>query len=253
MVLQVMFTVEERDHARDRILEMAQADRRLVAGALIGSTATGSDRWSDLDLTFGVADQVDVSDVLADWTARLQREFQAVHLFDVSSQSTVYRVFLLPGNLQVDLSFTPRVEFGARGPNFTLVFGTAVKNRETTQPSPEHLFGLAVHHLVRARICIERNRLWQAEYWISAARDYALSLACHHRGLNTSYGRGYDDLSREVLKSFADTLVFSLDREGLLRALAKTTEELFRNSQDAHGLASKLEGRLHELNSKIQA
>src|SRR6267378_1546574 len=250
MVLQVMFTVEDRDHARDRILKMAQADHRLVAGALIGSTATGSDRWSDLDLTFGVADQIDVGDVLADWTARLQHEFQAVHLFDVSSQSTVYRVFLLPGNLQVDLSFTPRAEFGARGPNFTLVFGNAVKKHEISQPSPEHLFGLAVHHLVRARVCIERNRLWQAEYWISAARDYALSLACHHRGLNTSYGRGFDDLPQEVLDSFADTLVSTLDREGLLQALARTTQGLLRNSQDVHDLASKLEGRLRELSSR---
>ncbi len=248
-----MFTVEERENARDRILEMAKVDPRLVAGALVGSTATGSDRWSDLDLTFGVADHSNVSDVLADWTVRLQREFQAVHLFDVSSQSTVYRVFLLPGNLQVDLSFTPRAEFGARGPNFTLLFGDAVEKHQSSQPSPEHLFGLAVHHLVRARICIERNRLWQAEYWISAARDYALSLACHHRGLNTSYGRGLDDLPREVLESFTETLVSSLDREGLLQALRRTTDGLLRNSQEVHDLASKLEGRLDELNSTILA
>ena len=244
-----MFTVDERDHVRDRVLEMAQADGRLVAGALVGSTAAGSDRWSDLDLTFGLADHADVSDVLADWTARLQHEFQAVHLFDVSSQSTVYRVFLLPGNLQADLSFTPRAEFGARGPNFTLLFGNAVEGHQTSQPSPEHLFGLAVHHLVRARICIERNRLWQAEYWISAARDYALSLACHHRGLNTSHGRGFDDLPGEVLRSFTETLVCSPDREGLLQALGRTIDGLLRNSQDVYELASKLEGRLHELNS----
>lgn len=248
-----MFTVEERDNARNRILEMARADGRLVAGALVGSTAAGSDRWSDLDLTFGVADNANVSDVLADWTERLQREFQAVHLFDVSSQSTVYRVFLLPGSLQVDLSFTPRAEFGARGPNFRLLFGNALERHETSQPSPEHLFGLAVHHLVRARICIERNRLWQAEYWISAARDYALSLACHHRGLNTSYGRGFDALPGEILESFKETMVCSLDREGLLQALGRTTDGLLRNSQEVHDLASKLEGQLHELNSTILA
>ena len=246
-----MFTVEERDNVRDRILEMARADGRLVAGALVGSTAAGSDRWSDLDLTFGLADHVDVNDVLADWTSRLQQEFQAVHLFDVTSKSTVYRVFLLPGNLQVDLSFTPNAEFGARGPNFTLLFGNSVERDKTSQLSPDHLFGLAVHHLVRARICIERNRLWQAEYWISAARDYALSLACHRRGLNTSYGRGFDDLPREVLESFTETLVCSLDRERLLQALGRTIHGLLRNSQDVHDLASKLEGPLQELNSKI--
>jgi hypothetical protein len=204
-------------------------------------------------LTFGVADQVNVIDVLADWTERLQSEFQAVHLFDISSQSTVYRVFLLPGNLQVDLSFTPRAEFGARGPNFTLLFGDAVERHQTSQPSPEHFFGLAIHHLVRARVCIERNRLWQAEYWISAARDYALALACHHRGLNTSYGRGFDDLPGEVLESFKETVVCSLDREGLLQALGRTMDGLFRNSQEVHHLASKIEGQLRELNSTILA
>ena len=52
-----MFTVEERDRARDRILAIARADRRIVAGAAIGSAAHGpGDRWSDLDLGFGVGE-----------------------------------------------------------------------------------------------------------------------------------------------------------------------------------------------------
>jgi len=244
-----MFTVKERNRVRDRLLEMAREDPRLVAGALIGSTAAGSDRWSDLDLTFALAEDTSRDDVLTDWTARLQNEFHAVHLFDLPSLSTVYRVFLLPGNLQVDLSFTPRADFGSRGPNFTLLFGKVVKMDQALQPSPEHLFGLAVHHLVRARICIERDRLWQAEYWISAARDYALSLACHHRGLRTSYGRGFDDLPRHILEPFRETLVGSLDRDRLLHALGRTIDGLLSNSQDVRHLATRLEVQLHELTS----
>jgi len=43
-----MFTVEERDRVRNRLVEMSRKDPRLVAGALIGSTAAGGgDRWSD--------------------------------------------------------------------------------------------------------------------------------------------------------------------------------------------------------------
>ncbi len=34
-----------------------------------------------------------------------------------------------------------------------------------------------VHHAVRARICIERGRYWQAEYWISDALLTALRAA----------------------------------------------------------------------------
>jgi hypothetical protein len=244
-----MFTVDDRNRIRGRLLEMARQDPRLVAGALVGSTARGSDRWSDLDLAFGFDESTSASDVLNDWTRRLEVEFRAVHLFDVSSRSSMYRVFLFPGNLQVDLSFTPKTDFGSRGPNFTLLFGTAVETDSTPPPTPDYLFGLAVHHLVRARICIERGRLWQAEYWMSAARDYALSLACYHRGLNTNFGRGFDELPPEILQEFTRTLVNSLDREILLQALRRTIEGLLGNAQVVRDLASRLEPGLRELGS----
>lgn len=243
-----MFTVEERNRVRDRLVEMGRADRRLVAGALIGaSVAGGGDRWSDLDLTFGLADDADLTDVMTDWTMRLQREFNAIHLFDLPYLSTMYRVFLLPRNLQVDVSFTPGAEFGAHGPKFELLFGSAMERSRAPPPSPQHLFGLAVHHLVRARICIERGKLWQAEYWISAARDQALSLACRHRGLETSYGRGFDELPVEILKPFTEALVGSLDRGRLLQTLGRTVDGLLRNSQDVRQPALRLEAQLREL------
>jgi len=159
----------------------------------------------------------------------------------------MYRVFLFPGNLQVDLSFTPKSDFGSRGPNFTLLFGTVLKMDEPPQPSANQLFGLAVHHLVRARICIERGSMWQAEYWISAARDYALSLACLHRGLKTNHGRGFDDLPPQILESFKETMVSSLDRGRLLHALGGPIGGLLSNAQDALDLAWRLEVQLHQL------
>jgi hypothetical protein len=246
-----MFTIEGRNRIRDRLLEMAKADHHLVAGAWVGSTAMGGDRWSDLDLTFGVADDASLADVLTDWTMRVQHEFNAVQLFDLPHQSTVYRVFLLPGHLQVDLSFTPRAEFGPRGPRFTLLFGNAVERKWAQPPTPQHLFGYAVHHLVRARIFIERGRLWQAEYWISSARDQVLSLACLRRGLKTDHGRGFDDLPAEIIRPFNEALVDSIDRDKLLSALSRTVNELMHNSQDVGEAALKLEGQLRELESKI--
>src|SRR5438128_5753587 len=82
-----MFTVEERDRVRDRLVQMSRADPRLVAGALIGSTAGGGgDRWSDLDLTFGLADGVAIGDVLADWTTRFDNEFNAIPIFDLPAK-----------------------------------------------------------------------------------------------------------------------------------------------------------------------
>ena len=243
-----MFTVEERDRVRNRLVQMSREDPRLVAGALVGSTAAGGgDQWSDLDLTFGLADNAILDDVLADWTARLKSQFGAVHLFDLPHLSTMYRVFLLPGNLQVDLSFTPGNKFLAQGLKYDLIFGDALERDQAKPSPPEHVFGIAVVYLLHARACIARGRMWEAEYCISAARDQALSLACQHRGLKTSYGRGFDDLPPETLKSFAEILVGSLERTQLLRALSKTIDELLHNSQDVRELASRLELGLHEL------
>jgi len=87
-----MFTVEERDRVRNRLVQMSREDPRLVAGALVGSTAAGGgDQWSDLDLTFGLADNAILDDVVADWTARLKSQFGAVHLFDLPYLSTMYK------------------------------------------------------------------------------------------------------------------------------------------------------------------
>ena len=247
-----MFTSEHRDHVRHCILELARADQRVTAGALTGSTAFGAgDDWSDIDVAFGIADGNTPEVVLQDWTQVLDQEFSVLDHFDLRSGSSIYRVFLLPSGLEVDMAVTPGKEFGARGPHFRALFGTTHQLEATPQPSARHLIGLGWHHVLHARSCIERNKPWQAEYWISAARDYALSLACHHRGLNTSHGRGFDDLPGEVLESFTETLVCSLDREGLLQALGRTIDALLHNSQDVYDLASKLEGRLHELNSTI--
>lgn len=96
-----MFSVSERDRIRDRVLELAASDERVVAGAVVGSMAhDDGDRWSDLDLTFAVAGDRPLMDVLLDWTSRLVAEFDAVRLFDLQSGQSIYRVFLLPGCLQ---------------------------------------------------------------------------------------------------------------------------------------------------------
>jgi hypothetical protein len=243
-----VFTVEERERVRDRLLEIAHADERIVAGAEIGALARDAgDRWSDLDLTFGVAEGTAVEAVLADWTADVRREFEAAHLFDLPFQTSIYRVFLLPGNLQVDLSFTPEGDFGALGPKFRLLFGAAVERDPPPQPTAQHVFGLGVHHAVRARICIERGRPWQAEYWISALRDEALTLASLRHGLAASYGRGFDQLPEETRKPARAALVRSLEREELLRALRAAIDLLLREADEVRDVASNLESQLREL------
>jgi hypothetical protein len=248
-----VFTVEQRERVRERLLEMAHADDRIVAGAEVGASAGGGgDRWSDVDLTFAVADGTAVNAVLADWTTEIVRELEAVHLFDLPFRTSIYRVFLLPGNLQVDLSFTPEDDFGPRGPKFTLLFGQSADQESAPQPSANHLFGLCTHHAVRARTCIERGRLWQAEYWISALRDEALTLACLGRGLEVSYGRGFDDLPAETLAQARGALVRSLERDELLRALGAAIDVLLEEADEVRELASKLGPELSELAGDVR-
>src|SRR5438552_17930490 len=79
-----VFTVEQRDALRERLLTLAEDDERVVAGAVVGSLAVdGGDRFSDVDLTFGIADDVRVADVLDDWTRTLVDELDAVRLADL--------------------------------------------------------------------------------------------------------------------------------------------------------------------------
>jgi len=243
-----MFSVKDRERVRDRVLELASSDRRVVAGAVVGSLAEDEgDRWSDLDLTFAVADHLSVFEVLADWTHSLVSEFDAVRLFDLPVGSSIYRVFLLPGCLQFDLSFTPASDFGAMGPKFKTLFGKTVRKPHTAPPPADELFGYAVHHAMRARFCVERGRYWQAEYWVSGVRDYALSLACLRRGLPARYGRGFDDLPFEVRNVFRDAFPTSLERDELLRALASAVDGLLTEANEVRAFAVKVEPRLREL------
>ena len=67
-----MFTLKQRDALVERVRRLADEDERVVAGAAVGSLAVdAADRFSDLDLTFAIADDFQVADVLDDWTTTL--------------------------------------------------------------------------------------------------------------------------------------------------------------------------------------
>jgi hypothetical protein len=242
-----MFTPAERHRVRERLVEIAGSDPRIVSAALVGSLAGGEpDGWSDIDLTFGVDDAVPVDDLLDDWTRRMAEEFDAVQLFDLSVRGTTYRVFLLDDWLQVDLSFTPASTFRQGSPNFELLWGTHTTS-DPPLPSAGDLFGWGVIYGRAARASIDREKWWQAEFCISALRDNALTLACLRHGLRTGHGKGFDELPASVTASFDDALVRSLDREELLRALSNAVDGLLREAGDVQDLARSVEHQLHRL------
>ena len=243
-----MFTVEQRDALREHVLQLAEEDERVVAGAVVGSLAVnGGDRFSDLDLTFGIADDVRTTDVLDDWTRTLIGDRDAVPLADLERAPTTYRVFLLPDALQFDLSMTPAAQFRPAGPRFRLLFGeTAADDAEVPTPRvpgklfiptpsvPHDLFGWGVIYALHARACIERGRVWQAEHYVAAVRDHALSLACLHRGLPAAQARGYDQLPAETLAGFERTHVGSVEPDALRRALTASVLALLTEGAEAN-------------------
>jgi hypothetical protein len=231
-----VFSVEQRDALREHVLQLADKDERAVAGAAVGSLAVdgGGDRFSDLDLTFGIVDDVPVSEVLDDWTRKLVEDKDALQLADLERGPTIYRVFLLPDALQFDLSMTPAAHFRAAGPRFRLLFGeTAGDPRTPTPPLAHDLFGWGVIYALHSRSCIERGRVWQAEHYVGAVRDHALALACLREGVPAVQARGYDDLSAETVARFADTHVVSVEPDALRPALAASARALMHEGAQA--------------------
>lgn len=241
-----MFTLDERQRVQDRLIAAGRDDDRIVSGALTGSAALdGEDRWSDIDLALSVSAEADRSVVIAGWTERMYSEHGAIEQLDVTVGSALYRVFLLPDLLQVDLSFWPEAEFGATGPKFRLLFGTAAQRQETPPPAAAELAGFAWLYAVHARRCIGRERWWQAELMISDARNQVLALACLRHGLPTAQGRGMDDLPLETTERAEEAIVRSLEPAELERALAALVDVLlleirWADSAMADRLASPL-------------
>src|SRR5436190_6321416 len=190
-----MFSAEYRGQLRSELLHSAASDKRLGGAAVTGSAAVGrEDRWSDIDLAFGVTDPGQVGAVLSDFTRLMYERYEVLHHHDVRAGSWVYRVFFLPGTLQVDLASVPQNEFRPLGPTFKLIFGDANQAQSFPPMSAKDVIGLAWLHALHARSCILREKFWQAEYMISVIRDHVMALACMRHGLPAVHGRGLDML-----------------------------------------------------------
>ena len=221
-----MFSVDDREVLRSALLERASADPRITSIALTGSAAAGQqDRYSDIDLAFAVDNTDLVSAAIADFTSFMY-DRGALHHHDVPAGPWIYRVFFLPGALQVDLAFVPQAHFRPLGPAFQLVAGTAGEPQSFPSPTATDLIGLAWLHALHARTSILRGKLWQAEYMISAVRGHVLALACLRHNLPTAHARGFHLLPDSVTAPLTESLVAKLDAAELWRAFAVVLQSL---------------------------
>lgn len=214
------FTPTDRAFLRDRIIEIAKSDPSVTGGADIGSSASSSlDRWSDIDITFGVKDECNLKLVLDDWTRNLEAEFDIAHYFDVPRGNAIYRVILFTNCMELDLSIVLEKDFGSLSPNFQLLFGKAIDRSEFTHPAATEPIGWGWHNILHANSAINRGRSWQAEFWISSLRNHLLTLLCIRFNLPSAQGRGVDQLPKNLLVPTEYTLVRTLEKVELRRAL----------------------------------
>jgi len=158
---------------------MATAEPAGGGGAVVGSLALEEgDRWSDLDLTFAVADGVACSRGSGGLDTQTCGSSPRFMLFDLPSGASIYRYSCWPGSLQFDLSFTPASKFGATGPKFKLLFGSAWKKpfksgstgaRTVWVCSPSCLAGTHLHRARRywqpntgSALCVIMRSAWPA-------------------------------------------------------------------------------------------
>lgn len=143
----------------------------------------------------------------------------AVHHVDTRFGAWIYRSFLLPSTLQVDLAFAPSTEFRPLGATFHVVFGAANELALFDPPKAVDIAARCLPAVHCARVCITNGDLWQAEHFLSTARDNALASACLRHDLPWHHGRGFDLLPTETKAVFEDTFPPELCTGELSRAL----------------------------------
>ena len=233
----------------------ARTDHRITGAALTGSASIGrEDPWSDIDLAFGVDEASEIEPLVADWTARMYERHGAVHQVDVRRDSWLYRVFLLRNSLQVDLAFAPTADFGARAPTFRLLFGAAAETPHIQPQRAEDLIAYAWLYSLHVRSAIARGKLWQAEYMVSAARDFVLAAACRRHGVPSAEGRGMDQLPDAVSRPLRGALVARLDADEIVRAFGVVVDCLLDEARHCDAaLAARIEPALRDLVESTRA
>jgi hypothetical protein len=234
---------------RADLINAACADGRITGVALTGSASVGKeDRWSDIDLAFGIREASQMESAVADWTARMYERHGAVHQLDVRREAWLYRVFLLGNSLQVDLAFAPQEEFGARAPTFRLISGIAAERPHVQPPAAEALIGFAWLYALHVRSATARGKLWQAEYMVSALRDYVLATACRRHGVPAVEGRGMDQLPKSVTDPLRGALIARLEPLEIVRAFGAAIDGLLDEVRQTDApLALRLEPALRDL------
>ncbi|WP_405207230.1 hypothetical protein [Aquimarina sp. LLG6339-5] len=235
-----MYSIKERIEVQELIIDFAKSNSKIIDCAIVGSESVGNnDQWSDIDLTFGYEDKADIENILREWSKMMLERFSANILFDISFGESIYRVFLLPNALQVDLSFTPSEYFGAITNRFKLIFGKQKEKEFKSLPEINDIVGYAILFALKTRTSIERKNYWQAEYYLSKSRENVMVLKCLKENLNPFDGRGFDELPVDFLLQIQNALIIELNRPNLQNGLKTLTQILIEELSSIDSLKHK--------------
>jgi hypothetical protein len=226
-----IFSVSDRDATLARVLGPLEADPRIEAAVVTGSLgADRADRWSDFDLDAVVADGSACEKVATEWVERLYRELPVAHHYETAFGTTLVRGFLLGNGLLADLAFTPRADFSVWAPvrvafDRTGKATAAAAAMEPWSPTPDGRgeAGFAFHDVLHACVAANRDRPWQALYYLQRVRTRTLALASERHGFDADEFRHVDDLPRNERDPLLASLVTDLDRASLLGAIEIAT------------------------------
>ena len=243
-----MYSKEYRNKVQSSIITFAKADVRIIDCAIVGSESIEkNDEWSDIDLTFGVSAEAEIPKILLGWNELMAKNFKANVLFDLAFRESIYRVYLLPNALQVDLSFTPTEHFGAITEKFKLIFGKEKARNSKPIPKLKTIFGYAVLYALKTRCSIEREKFWQAHYLLEKFKENIMTMKCLSENLNPFDGRDYDNLSELFLAQIESSLIDSPNRNNLDKSLMVLTKVLISETKNNSRLNYKFENELKQI------
>ena len=246
-----MYSESERKQVQDLIISQARKDHRITDAAIVGSESIGTnDRWSDIDLSFGFSESSLLEELLNDWTRFMNSSFNANTLFDLEYRNSMYRVYLLPNALQVDLSFTPSKDFGAITEKFKLLFGKAKPKGHKSLPDENEVFGYAVLYALKTRCSLERGKPWQTAYFLNQLRENILVLHCLKENLDPFEGRGYDLIPLNTKKALEPFLKSEMTNDGQWHILKSLILELHKISAAFESITYKFTSELHHISEK---
>ena len=189
--------------------------------------------WSDIDFAVRLRSDADPLTVADSWTGLIVQREEPAGRMDMWSSGALYRVFLFPDTLQLDVSFWPDDKFAAHGPHFQLLFGEANEPVVPPRPAPEPLISMAWLYALHARSSLARGRAWQALYMINGMRDQVVQLLCLRHDLPVAQGRGVDDLPTAVTELLRPAHPRSVAPADLRHAFAAITAVLIGEIQTA--------------------